>query len=203
MRRFLIINQKEEQVVKTTTNKDSIGKAGLMGGRLGGLGVKKGKEKEEGVKEEEKQLEVSGGNDHKKNEDSGDFKYLYTAFDLFTNVRRRNQIIIIQSIIYRIKQEFNTEFESLMAQRVNSVDFINEKNKRIQEILTDLQKPINIFDPKKNFLENPENILTVKPEEIPFEKYYSKDERERRENEKLKEEERRKALLSDDSSLRA
>jgi len=189
--------------VKTTTNKDSIGKAGLMGGRLGGLGVKKGKEKEEGVKEEEKQLEVSGGNDHKKNEDSGDFKYLYTAFDLFTNVRRRNQIIIIQSIIYRIKQEFNTEFESLMAQRVNSVDFINEKNKRIQEILTDLQKPINIFDPKKNFLENPENILTVKPEEIPFEKYYSKDERERRENEKLKEEERRKALLSDDSSLRA
>jgi hypothetical protein len=52
-------------------------------------------------------------------------------------------------------------------------------------------------------LENPESVLTVNNEEIPFERYLSKDERERREIERKKEEERIAALMKDDSGIRA
>ncbi len=44
-------------------------------------------------------------------------------------------------IIQEIKREFNKEFEQMLVQRQAQVDFISERNKRITEILNDLQKP--------------------------------------------------------------
>ena len=63
------------------------------------------------------------------------------------------------------------------------MDFISERNKRITEILNDLQKPLELFIPKPNYLEeywfnvSVENVLTVDESEIPFEKYLNKEER--------------------------
>ena len=50
---------------------------------------------------------------------------------------------------------------------------------------------------------SPDNILQVENDDIPFERYLTKDERERREMEKKKEEDRIKALMADDSGVRA
>jgi len=53
------------------------------------------------------------------------------------------------------------------------------KNKRIEEILIELKWPLDIFEPLKNVLENPEKVLKVEPSEIPFEKYLTREEREK------------------------
>ena len=45
--------------------------------------------------------------------------------------------------------------------------------------------------------------MKVTPSDIPFEKYLSKEERDRLEKERIKEEERLKALMSDDAGVRA
>lgn len=42
-----------------------------------------------------------------------DHDYLYGALELFTNNRKRNQIILLHNIIFNIKKEFNTEFEKM------------------------------------------------------------------------------------------
>lgn len=46
-----------------------------------------------------------------------------------------------------------------MKMRSNQLDSLNDKNKRIEEILTELHKPIDIFRPKKNILENPDERI--------------------------------------------
>mgnify|MGYP001807836349 CR=1 FL=1 len=56
---------------------------------------------------------------------------------------------------------------------------------------------------KKNILEDPEKILTVKSEEIGFNQYETREMREKKEQERLKEEARLKALMADDSGIRA
>lgn len=93
-----------------------------------------------------------------------DWDYLYGALELFTNNRKRNQIILLNNIIFKIKEEFNQEFNKLQQFRINSLDNIIEKNKRIAEILDELHKDkAEIFDPKKNILENPEERVTASP----------------------------------------
>ena len=39
-----------------------------------------------------------------------EWDYLYGAFELFSNNRKRNQIYMLQNIIYSIKQQFNKEY---------------------------------------------------------------------------------------------
>ena len=91
----------------------------------------------------------------------------------------------------------------MMQSRQTEVENINERNKRITEILQELKKGVDLFGCKKNILDNPESILLVGNDEIPFQKYLSKEERERREIERKKEEERLANLMKDDAGLRA
>ena len=67
-----------------------------------------------------------------------------------------------------------------------------------------MHKDLDLFRPKKNILENPEErIMEVDGEtEILFQKFLTREERKKLEEEKRKEEERLKALLSDDAGLR-
>jgi hypothetical protein len=125
------------------------------------------------------------------------------VFELFSNNRKRNQMVLIGNIIFNIKRAFNVEFEKAMQGRQSELDNINERNKRIAEILNELKKPVELFHPKKNILENPESVLTVTNDDIPFERYLTKDERERKEAERKKEEDRLRALMADDSGVRA
>lgn len=46
-------------------------------------------------------------------------------------------------------------------------------------------------------------MLSVTPNDIPFERYLTKEERERKEIERKKEEDRIRALMADDSGVRA
>lgn len=55
----------------------------------------------------------------KEGEDFNEWEYLYGAFELFTENRKRNQIIMIENVIFKIKDTFNNEFEKMMSQRQN------------------------------------------------------------------------------------
>jgi len=154
------------------------------------------KKKEEEEKSKEKEQDTG---------DLNEWEYLYGALELIKNNRKRTQIVLLNNIIFKIKEEYNKEFEKLMKLRANQLDSLNDKNKRIEEILTELRKPIDIFRPKKNILENPDDrIMTVDgAKEIPFIKFLTREERKKIEDEKKKEEERLKLLMSDDAGLRA
>ena len=110
------------------------------------------KKKEEEEKSKEKEQDTG---------DLNEWEYLYGALELFTNNRKRSQIVLLHNIIFKIKEEYNKEFEKLMKLRANQLDSLNDKNKRIEEILKELRKPIDIFRPKKNILENPDDKLCV------------------------------------------
>lgn len=78
---------------------------------------------------------------------------------------------------------------------------ISEKNKRINEILSEIHKTEDVFEPNKNILENPERFLEVDHSEIHFKKYLTREERDKIEKERLKEEERLRALMQDDAGV--
>lgn len=89
--------------------------------------------------------------------------------------------------------------------RQTSIDQLNERNKRIDEILLELKKGSDIFQAKKNILENPEErVIKVDPKkDIPFEKFLTREEKKKIEEERKKEEARLRALMSDDAGVRA
>lgn len=136
----LVLNDYELQEEALEKRKEVVaGGAGFKAGGPGGqpkkIGLKKPiaqatKKEEEKVKEEEekkKQEEAlkqeAGVQLQKKKgpDDLVDWDYLYGAFELFTNNRKRNQIYFIQNIIYKIKQEFNKEFEAVVQLRITQV----------------------------------------------------------------------------------
>jgi len=43
-----------------------------------------------------------------------DWDFLYSALELFTNNRKRNQMVLLHNIIFKIKEEFNKEFNSML-----------------------------------------------------------------------------------------
>ena len=89
----------------------------------------KAKEEEEKKKQEEalKQEATLLAQKAKKGpDDLADWDYFYGAFELFTNNRKRNQIYFIQNVIYKIKQEYNKEFEALVQFRLTQVRIMIE-----------------------------------------------------------------------------
>lgn len=133
-----------------------------------------------------------------------------------TNNRKRNQIIIIKDLIFKIKEKFNKEFEALSVERQRLVDNINEKNTRIKEIYETLKNEGELTKPKINPLEkylqpfskfsyvfSPERVLKVDPQEVGFDRHLTKEEREKLEEERRKEEERIRLLNADDAGVRA
>ena len=53
-------------------------------------------------------------------------------------IRKRNQIYLLRNVINEIKGSFNKEFEQMTNYRAVQVDTINDRNKRIADILADL-----------------------------------------------------------------
>lgn len=100
-------------------------------------------------------------------------------------------------------EQFNREFEKTSHMRQGVIELINDKNKRILELYQELKQPPELILPMPNHLEAPDSILRVDPSEIPFQRYLSREEREKQERERLKEMERKLALMQDDSGQRA
>jgi hypothetical protein len=167
-----------------------------------------------GEKREERKEEKGG---KKKKEEEGaeraeaaeevfneeEWGLLYSAFELYCDNAKRNQIAMMRHLMLRIKETYNREFEKTLKLRQNQNELINDKNKRIQEICEELKRPNEALSGKRNLLETNDHVLAVAPNDIPFPKYLSREEREKAERERLKEEERQRKLAEDDASQRA
>jgi hypothetical protein len=127
---------------------------------------------------------------------------LYEPFELFTDVRKRNQIELIKAVVFELKQEHNKEFVDIEKFKEDQGFAIKEKNEQIIEILENLKQEEELFEPKSHPLENPETILTVDPNEIKVEKYLTKEERAILDAERKKQEEREAALKGDNVGQR-
>lgn len=130
------------------------------------------------------------------------FDLLYEPFELFTDVRKRNQIELIKGVVFELKKDYNNEFIDLEKFKEDQQFAIKEKNEQITEILENLKQTEELFEPKSHPLENPEIILTVDPSEIKVEKYLTKEEREILAAERKKQEEREAALKGDNVGQR-
>lgn len=130
------------------------------------------------------------------------FDLLYEPFELFTDVRKRNQIELIKGVVFELKKDYNNEFINLEKFKEDQQFAIKEKNEQITEILENLKQTEELFEPKSHPLENPEIILTVDPSEIKVEKYLTKEEREILAAERKKQEEREAALKGDNVGQR-
>jgi len=130
------------------------------------------------------------------------FDILYEPFELYTDVRKRNQMEILKSVVFELKKDFNDEFESLQKFKDDQVFSIKEKNELIAEILYNLKLEEELFEPQDHPLENPNLILETHESEIKVVKYLTKEERAVKEEEERKLREREEALKGDNVGQR-
>lgn len=115
----------------------------------------------------------------------------YSQFDLHTREQKINQIILLEDAIFRIKVAFNKEFDDIHVKKVSEISKIKEKNKRIRKIMEDLEISEEVIVPELSIYEEPEQLLTVKDEEVKVEKYLTPEQRKQKEEQDKLEEERR------------
>lgn len=56
---------------------------------------------------------------------------LYEPYELFTDVRKRNQIELIKQVVFELKKDFNAEFADLEKYKSDQIFGIQEKNELI------------------------------------------------------------------------
>ncbi|EGR30550.1 hypothetical protein IMG5_129360, partial [Ichthyophthirius multifiliis] len=201
----LIDYEKKEETKEDIKGPHKPGQGGPLGGRArqGPIISKKDEKKVEEVNDEQEKKVEEKEEEKKEDAELNDWDYLYGVMELFTNNRKKNQIVLLQNIIFKIKEEFNKEFDKIQVLRQSQVDLIAEKVKRVEEILNELRRSEDLFQPNVNLFETPENILKVDVKEIHFEKYLTREEREKMEKDRLREEERIRLLMQDDAGVRA
>lgn len=70
-------------------------------------------------------------------------------------------------MIYKVKTAFNKEFEAVHKQKVQEISRVKEKNKRIREIMQELELEEPLWVPTLSVSEDPEQALTVTESEVP------------------------------------
>ena len=131
------------------------------------------------------------------------YSLLYSPFELYTNVRIRNQIILLLDVIHEYKKTFNTEYFQYIKERNQLLEKFNTNKSAIEaikEILVDV--PIPDYNYAMNIHEDNEWIDKFSEKDINVPHYYSKEEKEKMEQEKKAEEERLKALQGDTMQMR-
>ncbi|KAM9477072.1 cilia- and flagella-associated protein 43 [Clarias gariepinus] len=124
--------------------------------------------------------------------------HLQSQFSLHTRDQKVTQIILIQDIIYKVKTAFNKEFEAVYKQKEQEINRIQDKNKRITEIMSKLELQETVWEPTLSDSERPERALTVSDSEIKVEKYLTPEQKQK-EEEQLKEEEQRRLASKGDN----
>ena len=101
----------------------------------------------------------------------------YSQFELHTRQQKRNQIILLQDAIYRIKMAFNKEFDEVYRAREQEITRIGDRNQRILKIMVDLSSKDEVWKPQMDADEKPEKLLTVEDSEVSRsqEEYYRKN----------------------------
>ncbi|RXN27818.1 cilia- and flagella-associated 43 [Labeo rohita] len=126
--------------------------------------------------------------------------HLYSQFNLHIREQKINQITLLKDIIYKVKSTFNKEFEAVYKQKDQEINRLREKNKRIAEIMTELDLSETLWEPILTDNECPERALTVTDSEIKVEKYLTPKQKEK--EEKLREEEERQRLAAKSDNTR-
>ena len=74
---------------------------------------------------------------------------------------------MLKDAIRRIRAQFNDEFDGVFFAKQQEILKIQEKNKRLRKILTDLEEdPDRVYSPKLGPEETPELLLEVADEEV-------------------------------------
>ena len=97
---------------------------------------------------------------------NGDSNLFYHQFELFTREQKWMQIALIQDAIFKIKENFNKEFEQIMARKNQEIAKIKEKNQRLKQIFIDLNEDKHLAEPEFGDAENPEVLFEVKDSEV-------------------------------------
>ncbi|XP_033633066.1 cilia- and flagella-associated protein 43-like isoform X1 [Asterias rubens] len=127
----------------------------------------------------------------------------YSQFELHTRQQKRNQILLLQDAIYRIKMAFNREFDEIFRAREQEIGRINDRNLRIMKIMEDLSSKEKVWKPQMDDDEKPEKLLTVEDSEVKVEKFITAEQRAKMEEEEAKEEERKLREKGDNARDRA
>ncbi len=72
----------------------------------------------------------------------------------------------MKDVIYKVKSAFNKEFEAVYKQKEQEINRLREKNKRISEIMTELDLSETLWEPSLTDNECPERVLTVTDSEV-------------------------------------
>ena len=97
---------------------------------------------------------------------NGDSNLFYNQFELYAKEQKWMQIVLIQDAIYRIKENFNKEFETVMQRKNQEIAKIKEKNQRLKQIYVDLSEENQLAEPQFGDSENPETLFEVKDSEV-------------------------------------
>eukprot|EP01135_Chromosphaera_perkinsii_P008931 Nk52_evm41s1524 gene=Nk52_evmTU41s1524 len=154
----------------------------------------------------DRQVDVENtGEDNEEQEEDQDEEdgLLYSPFALYTTQRKRTQIVLLQTHIQTLKEEFNKEFEIVFGLKENEIMKIEEKNTRIKEICSELGIEEDIFHPTFSDYEKPERLFEVQDSEVGIEKYISPETAKRLEEEARIAAEKRAADQADNVEARA
>lgn len=128
---------------------------------------------------------------------------LYSPFELYTNFRMRNQIILLQDIIHQLKISFNKDFTVFMFEKNSLLEKIASHKGQIEalkDILKDIDTAMYNFNLHK--WEDNDYINKIDPSDLTMEPYLSKEEKKQKEEENRRMEERLKALQGDTMETR-
>ena len=97
---------------------------------------------------------------------NGDSNLFYNQFELYTREQKWIQITLIQDAIFRIKENFNREFEQISQRKLQEIGKIREKNQRLKQIYIDLNEEKALTEPELGDQENAELLFEVKDSEV-------------------------------------
>eukprot|EP00736_Rhodelphis_marinus_P005384 Rmarinus@m.3524 len=128
---------------------------------------------------------------------------LYHPLELVPNERKRTQMTLLDWKVNDLKLKFNTEHDALMGRKLQDIEKITERLKRIQEIYIELSNNKFVSVPKLSDSEVAERVLEVRDDEVKAERVLSEEQQKKLDEDKRKEEERRKAAAGDNFAERA
>ncbi|XP_055758385.1 cilia- and flagella-associated protein 43 isoform X1 [Salvelinus fontinalis] len=158
---------------------------------------------EEEEEEEGREMESASLTGSLSAQYGGSNPYLYNQFNLHIREQKINQITLLQDVIYKVKTAFNTDFKGVHKQKEQEINRVKDKNRRIMEIMSELDLKRKLWEPSLSDNERPERALSVEDSEIHFEKYLTPEQRTKEEEKKKEEEQRRQTAKSDNIRERA
>ena len=124
-------------------------------------------------------------------------------FQLHSNKRKRDQIILVQNTIRKLKLAFNKEFDDVYFAKKQEISRVSERLDRIRQILKDLKSPEETVVPSFRDIEQPECFLVVEDDEIKVQKYLTPEQEAARLEAERLEAERRRLADADNARERA